>query len=301
MKILETATFLGEKRLAVLDTFKNSIILEKTGIEYVYETNLSTIELANRACKSLNSIESSNIQLVLLVTQSPDSFLPANAVTLVSKLDISQDCLVFDINQGCSGFVQAICMIDGLLSKYKNALLVTADRYRSKLRKDDRSTNAVFSDAASASIISAKGSDKILFEEHFNDGNKRELLYQSVGKHESQGYLVMHGAKVWMFTKMKVIPQILRAINFCEENNIKIKGIYLHQASKVVVQSIKEQLPIKRSLIFETYQYYGNTVSSSIPFAIKKYPMVSSKNSAYIFSGFGVGLTSSTIVYGQNG
>ena len=40
----------------------------------------------------------------------------------------------------------------------------------------------------------------------------------------------MSGAEVWMFTRIKVVPQIIKkAINSCNENNLQLAGIYMHQ------------------------------------------------------------------------
>ena len=105
---------------------------------------------------------------------------------------------------------------------------------------------------------------------------------------------------MWMFTRLKVVPQIIKAIEYCKNNDYHIDGIYLHQASRVVVEGIKKLLPIETKIIFENYHRYGNTVSSSIPFLLEEYPLaVSGGKTVSILAGFGVGLTSSVIVYGN--
>ncbi|MFM7620835.1 MAG: 3-oxoacyl-[acyl-carrier-protein] synthase III C-terminal domain-containing protein [Alphaproteobacteria bacterium] len=302
MILSPTKTAIGSKKIFVKDLFDSQELINKTGITNVFEAIESTVLLAYKACLELEPlIEKEKIKVCILVTQTPDYFLPANSIELAHKFGLSENCLSFDINQGCSGFVQALCLIEKLLSSYNNILLVTADRYRSKLNKSDRSTNAVFSDASTATLCKKDQELGIIFEDHLTDGSKKNLLFHSFEKTENDGYLHMSGAEVWMFTKTKVVKQIVKAINFCEENNLQINGIYIHQASKVVVEGIKSSLSSEMaSKIYENYAKYGNTVSSSIAFLLQDYPLnVDGENHVNIFAGFGVGLTSSVIVYGR--
>ena len=301
MKIVDTQSSIGENKISIIDLYNNKLLVEKTGIEFVYQTNKSTVELALSACKKIKNYKDVEFNLCVLVTQTPDDFLPANAINLSEKLKLPRNCLTFDINQGCSGFVQAFCILEKLIKFYKNTLLVTVDKYRSKLNIDDRSTNAVFSDGATATYLTNSEDGKILFEDHYTDGSKRNLLFQSTKNNENKVFLHMSGAEVWMFTRIKVVPQIIKAINFCNENNLQLAGIYMHQASKVVVEGISDLLPVDKNLVFKTYSDFGNTVSSTIPFMFEKHPIrLDEKNSVYILAGFGVGLTSTVIVYGRN-
>ena len=300
MEIIETANHIGEKKISVGKLFQNDRLIKTTGIKFVYESNLTTVKLAAKACFKISNIAEIQPKLCILVTQTPEDFLPATSIKLANKINLPESCLVLDINQGCSGFVQAFCILDKLITFYDKTLLVTVDKYRSKLDPQDRSTNAVFSDGATATFIKYNNLYKILYENHYTDGSKRHLLYQSVTNKENEGLLHMSGAELWMFTKLKVVPQIQKAIDFCVENKLKLNGVYLHQASKVVVEGISRMLKVDKKLIFETYSAYGNTVSSSIPFSFGKYPIdLIEKNSVVIMAGFGVGVTSSVIVYGN--
>jgi 3-oxoacyl-[acyl-carrier-protein] synthase-3 len=155
----------------------------------------------------------------------------------------------------------------------------------------------VFSDGAAAILLSNEGNERIIYEDHFTAGMHRDLLFQST-ESENDGKIHMAGADIWLFTKREVVPQIDKAIKFCEKNNHTIKGLYMHQASKLVVDGIKQYLEINPDLIFENYAANGNTVSSTIPFLLKDFPADLQDGEVVIFAGFGVGLTSSVIVYG---
>ena len=106
----------------------------------------------------------------------------------------------------------------------------------------------------------------------------------------------MSGAEIWLFTRKVVVPQIQEAIKFCEDNSIPIGGIYIHQASKLVVEGIKNKMGDHISKVFENYMNYANTVSSTIPILLIDKPF-DKLDGAAIFAGFGVGLTSTVLVY----
>lgn len=298
MKINGVFKALGENKILLKERYKDiERLTEKSGISAVFETNGNSIDLAFKACNSvLEGYNKEDIDCLILVTQSPVDFLPANAINLSAKLGLRKSIFTFDLNQGCSGFVQAFIVANQLISKFKKILLVTTDCYRQKLAYDDRSTNAVFSDGASAMILEDDSNNhSILYDTTITDGNLRNLLYQSCGN-ENNGNLHMSGAEIWLFTRRVVVPQIQDAIKFCEEKSIPIGGIYLHQASKLVVEGIKKNMREYASKVFENYMNYGNTVSSTIPILLIDNPFNKLKGAA-LFVGFGVGLTSTVIVY----
>lgn len=298
MKITGIAKALGENKILLKDRYEDiERLTDKSGINAVYETEGNAIDLAFKACNNvLEGYNKEAIECLILVTQSPVDLLPANAISLAAKLDLSKSIFTFDFNQGCSGFVQSFIVANQLISKYKKILLVTTDCYRQKLAYDDRSTNAVFSDGASAMILEDDSDNhSILYDTTITDGNLRNLLYQSCGI-ENNGKLHMSGAEIWLFTRRVVVPQIQDAISYCEEQSIPIGGIYMHQASKLVVEGIKKNMGEHIPKVFENYMNYANTVSSTIPILLIDKPF-NKLNGAAIFAGFGVGLTSTVIVY----
>ena len=298
MKIKASAKALGENKIFLKDRYENiERLTDKSGIKAVYETNGNSVDLAFKACSEvLKDYNKEEIECLIMVTQSPVDLLPANSIKLSAKLGLSKSIFTFDFNQGCSGFVQSFIVANKLITKYKKILLVTSDCYRQKLAFDDRSTNAVFSDGACAMILE-DDDDKhsILYDTTITDGNLRDLLYQSCGS-ENDGKLHMSGAEIWLFTRKVVVPQIHEAIKFCENNSIPIGGIYIHQASKLVVEGIKNTMGDHIPKVFENYMNYANTVSSTIPILLIDKPF-EKLDGAAIFAGFGVGLTSTVVVY----
>lgn len=298
MHVASVSYQLGEEKIAISDLFDNPDLIKKTGINHVYQTSKTTRDLAIAAANGLDEKEFFDVDVVVLVTQSPDDFLPANSVQIAAELNISPNALVFDINQGCSGFVQAFVLAEKLLTAYEKILIVTADRYRSKLNAGDRSTSSVFSDGASAVLLTNESKKSILFEEHLFDGHKRDWLFHSVDSSENRGCLHMSGAEIWMFTRSVVVPQIQKALNYCELNDLTVSGIYIHQASKLVVDGIVKMLGDYGPLVHQNYFKYGNTVSSTIPILMSEFPFDMNDNKVAVMAGFGVGLSSAVAIFG---
>lgn len=86
-------------------------IFEKTGIRtrHIASSDQTASDLAYIAAEQLlsDTERRRKIDLLILVTQSPDYLLPTSACILQSRLALSQNCMAFDINLGCSGFVTA--------------------------------------------------------------------------------------------------------------------------------------------------------------------------------------------------
>ena len=55
-----------------------------------------------------NGVDRHEIDFVVLVTQSPDYLLPTSACIIQDKLNLKKECMAFDINLGCSGYIYGL-------------------------------------------------------------------------------------------------------------------------------------------------------------------------------------------------
>tara|TARA_B110000483_G_scaffold219517_1_gene273769 strand:+ start:853 stop:1764 length:912 start_codon:yes stop_codon:yes gene_type:complete len=286
---------LGENKIDIKNIFeKPERIIERTGIECVYETNKNAEHLALKAANKLLNKISVSPDVLIYVTQSQKYVLPGSGVLVHDELKLNKNCLVFDINAGCSGFVQALILATNMIDSFKNILIICADRYRSKLDINDRSTRAVFSDGASAILISSNPKIKISFLKNQTAGNLHGMLVQHKVDQENEGKLKMSGRELWNFTRENIVPDINEVLTFFEKNKIICENIFIHQASKVVVDGIEKDLLTNAPKLHRNYHNRGNTVSSTIPILIKD-SLVDLNNKNSILSGFGVGLLSYTL------
>ena len=85
------------------------------------------VKAARKLFKEYN-VSPTDIDFVMLCTQSPDYFLPSTACILQHKLGIPTTAGAFDYNLGCSGCVYGLAMAKGLIAACiaKNVLVLTA-------------------------------------------------------------------------------------------------------------------------------------------------------------------------------
>lgn len=298
--IKEISCSLGENEVKPESLFSNDNgrLTKKTGISLLHRTEKTSYQLALEAINNSSNIKKylSRIGCVIYVTQSAINFLPNHASMLQGELGISNDSICFDINQGCSGFVQALIVMISILPNIKNdlGLIVCTDTYSHHLGKTDRSTQSLFSDGSTAVIISKEKKWKIIDSNHFTDGNKSHYLQKPLNDDIK---LNMEGSKIFQWTRAalgKSIRKLLHSNNFSIED---IDYFFIHQASKIVMENVRMGLDVKKTKIPSTLHLTGNLVSSSIPFLLLNNYKEFSNSRTIVLSGFGVGLSlSSTII-----
>ena len=134
-------------------------ITEKTGIlkRYKSDKNQTALDMGYLSAKELlRDFDSESIDSLIFVTQSPDYILPTSACILQDKLNLPSHCLAFDINLGCSGFVYALSVAGSLIETglSDNTIIICSDTYSKYIHSSDRTNRPIFSDGASAVVLS---------------------------------------------------------------------------------------------------------------------------------------------------
>jgi 3-oxoacyl-[acyl-carrier-protein] synthase-3 len=290
-------------------------IREKTGINRVYisEEGQTAVDLAYEAAIKLfehSLLDKNKIDLILLVTQAPDYLLPTSACILQNLLGLSTKCMAFDVNLGCSGFVNALGIAGSLIESNvaNKAIILCADTYSKFIEVDDRTCRPIFSDGAAAILLENSEAKTLGPFNYGTDGSGYDrLIVRGGGAREgfyldkkSKPLLEMHGSDVFLFT-MRVVPDCIRET--LRDANLTMQDIDLfvfHQASKLVIDNLCRVLSLSPSKVFNNYSEVGNTVSASIPIALK-----GAQNSGKLkggdrvmLVGFGVGLSwGSTVIH----
>lgn len=249
-------------------------ILSKTGVEqcYVAGDADTTLSMAEKACaKLLASVDGNEIDGLILVTQSPDSRIPTTACLLQERLGLSKDTLAFDLNQGCSGFVYglsvAVAMIEaGMLSR---CLVVCSEVYNRYISPHDRTCRPIFSDGASAALVSADGAGSIGPFVFMTDGAGAPNLTLRPNEDGGEPSLFMDGGRVLRFSTNDVPKAVRSLLERSGHGMDDIDMFVFHQASKVVLDKLQHVLAIPDAKMLRNYRSTGNTVSATIPLAIK--------------------------------
>ncbi len=274
-------------------------IKAKIGVEsrHVADESETALDLAYKACEKLfKNYDKSKIDFILFCTQSPDYFLPTTACILQDKLGLSKSIGALDFNLGCSGFVYGLTLAKGLIATgiAKNILLVTSETYTKFLDKEDKSNRTIFGDGAAVTIVEK---DETRPDFQFvvgTDGSGFNNLIVENGASRNKAekpVLFMKGPKIFTFA-VENIPSLIK--DTLEKNKLTMDDIDLfvfHQASSYMLNYLKNLCNIPDEKFFMEMKDIGNTVSASIPIALK---LASDKGkikkgNKVMVVGFGVG------------
>ncbi len=271
----------------------------KTGIltRHITSENENSETLALEAAKiCLKDVDRNSIDGLIYVTQSPESTLPTRACILQNKLNLSNNILAFDINQGCSGFTYALSVATSLMkiNNLSKILIICSDNYTSYISKNDRTSRPIFSDGAGAVVLDSKEEGTIGPFVYGTDGSGSiHLTLTNKQGSKINPYLFMNGPEVLKFT-LRSIPkatnELLKKANLSQDD---INMFIFHQASSVVLNKLQKKMNIKQSKWFCNLKEFGNTVSATIPIAINiaEHDKILKKGDNIMLMGFGVGLS----------
>jgi len=292
----------------------SSNIFEKIGINerHFVSENETALDLAVIAAERvLENYDRYLIDFVILCTQSPDYFLPTSACIIQDKLGLRTNIGAFDYNLGCSGFIYGLALSKGLIASNlaNNVLLIMAETYTKHIHPNDKGNRSIFGDAAAAVIISSCDVELILEFELGTDGRGRNNLIIPNGGMRNRynpsnqdfqdennitrnnDYLYMNGPEIFNFTIEK-IPSLVNAT--LEKNKLTIETVdyvIFHQANKYMLDYLRKKLKISPDKFYQNMENTGNTVSATIPIALKDAMEkgLVQKGSKVLLAGFGVG------------
>ena len=279
-------------------------IESKTGVlqRHIAASDQTAADLAVEAALKLfdSGVSRQSIDGLIFVTQSPDYTLPTTACIIQARLELPTTCLAFDVNQGCSGYVYGLAIGGSLIETgiAKRVLLLCGETYSKYIKTDDRTSRPLFSDGAAATLLTRSEVDRFGPFDLGTDGSGAEnLIVRSSGarvesdeSRASEGFK-MKGSEVFMFT-MGMVPKNVRNVLGRAGKAMEDVDLFVfHQASKLVLDNIARHLQIPSEKLFTNYQNIGNTVSATIPIALKDASDQGrlKKGDTVMLVGFGVG------------
>ncbi len=275
------------------------------------------VSCANEFFEEYN-IDKSKIDFLIYCTEAPDYISPATSCLLQHRLGLSTSLGTIDLAFGCSGYTYGIGIAKGLVESgiASNVLFITSDIPTSVVHPSDEYIYTLFSDAASCTLINLNGGIGIGQPIFGTDGSGEYALrvmnsgmkqpkngdwfekYSDVGGMPI-GRMEMDGEAVFRFSLEKV-PSMVEEV--LDANGMKINEIdffIFHQASEIILKSLKRKLRIPDEKFLMNVNEIGNTVSASIPILLKQSEEkgLIKKNMKVLLAGFGVGFSwSGTVI-----
>jgi len=289
-------------------------VSSKIGVteRHIAAHNETSADLAAKAAGKLFEeyhLSPSSIDFLLLCTQSPDYFLPTTACILQERLGIPTTAGALDFNLGCSGFVYGLAIAKGLITGgiASRILLLTAETYSKFTHPLDKSNHTIFGDGAAATLISDNGfaeignfslgtdgreADKLIVKTGgMRHPEKMNDLHVAEGNPVSSDHLFMDGSEILNFTLDAVPPLISETLhrNIVAQPDIDL--FVFHQANKYMMNFLRKKIKIEEEKFYYCLEKFGNTVSSTIPIALKEAMTDGSikEMQKVLIAGFGVG------------
>ena len=283
-RIIGTGSFLPEKTVTNKDLEKivdtsHDWIVQRSGI---HERRIAgegelTSDLATKAAQkalAAAGITANDLGGIIVATTTPDLTFPSTAALVQTKLGIETQCMAFDVQAVCSGFVYALSTANGFIKAGmdKPILVIGAEKMSSILDWTDRTTCVLFGDGAGAVVVapSSDANEGILASYLHADGRHSDSLRTTGGPSSTgdAGVLTMEGRDVFKFAveaMANVVQETLQNTNTPADS---IDWLVPHQANIRIIEGVAKKLNMTMDRVVITLDRHGNTSAASIPMAL---------------------------------
>ena len=252
-------------------------IVERTGIRSRYiagegETTATLATDAARRALDHAGVPSTDIDLIVLATATPDQTFPSSATKVQAALGIN-DCIAFDVHAVCTGFLYALTVADSMLrsGNATKALVIGAETFSRILDWEDRGTCVLFGDGAGALVLGAEedGARGIIATKLHADGRHNDLLFVDGGPSTTGtvGKLRMKGREVFRHAVVNlasVLNEVLAAAGLSAD---EVDWVVPHQANARILEATAKKLGLPSAKVIVTVDEHANTSAASVPLA----------------------------------
>lgn len=244
--------------------------------------------------------ERDEIKVLIFITQGPNYAHPSTAFFLHKRLGLSKDCLVYDMNLGCSSFNVGVHTVSALLQTCEwgaKALLLIGDTAgmvrnpEASLKPDEIAHDMLFG-SAGAALAMEKIKGNSLYFMNKSDGNGYDAIIGHWGRPSH-----LDGAAVFSFAINDVAESVVEFRSSFGLTEDKIDYYIFHQAQDLILDNIVDACQIPEEKELRSLREYGNTSGTSIPVTVcaNRNKIQTEKKAKMLFCGFGVGLSWGTI------
>lgn len=260
-------------------------------------------------------IKREEIGAVIVISISPDYFLPQMSNIVHGKCGLPSDVLCIDMPQGCCGFLlglmEAFMLLDYM--KDKKVVIFNTDILSHKVSKHDRNDFPLIGDVTTVTVVENDPDGREIYFRLMADGANRDYLRIPAGgfampsspetammetaddgNRRSLDNLHMNGAEVFNFVQREVPPMLEDMFEKYSVDKGSIDYYLFHQPNKFMLQKLADKLEIPYEKLFmNVVENYGNPSGASIPTVIThnlKSEMISGEYNCCL-SAFGSGLT----------
>lgn len=288
---MDFAPILGERRC------KKQVRLTGVQKRFVSPSGQRAADLAYAAAvhllKKINW-DPADIDVLVLATQNPSFVLPSTAFFLQKRLGIKDECVVFDMNLGCSGANVGIQTVAALLQQgranAKGLVLIGDPVFEPDASDPDQVAGQMLFGSAGSAVALQKTSDSVapIYFLTKSDGTR----YEAILRHPGCTFQ-MNGEAVFEFGVNDVANDMNYFRNTFALKDEDIDYYVFHQAQALMLDTIDDTCGIAPEKELRSLETYGNTNGSSVLITLCANTEELQKKSTVRVSlcGFGVGLS----------
>lgn len=283
--------------------------------EWQYFSDLACIA-AERLLADLNW-ERSEVDALIVVTQSPDYLIPSTAIILQDRLGLSNATIAYDVNLGCSAYPFGLHLLGSMISagSIKKALLLVGD-------KSATVRDPLFSDAGTATALEYCADGSHMYFDLNSDGAGYKAIMLPVGGHrepygpqhgvptkDGNGQLhwpdelILDGPAVLSFSTQRVPPAVVTTVAYAGLEMGDVDYFIFHQANRMINDTIRKKLRLTEDRVPSTLKDFGNSSSASIPVTLtaRIREALQAEKKKLLLCGFGIGLSWGTCILDVDG
>ena len=294
-------------------------IVSRTGIKerrIVNDAQIATSDLAVKAVERLlddAKLGAEEIECVIVATSTPDYIMVSTASVVCEKAGLINAWGV-DSNAACSGFLYALTLGASLIEsgRYKNVIVIGADKNSAIINYKDRNTCILFGDGAGAVLLEQTTKEEGLIDNVFKtDGSGKEhLIVQAGGSlnpssldtiNNKLNYISQNGRVVFK-AAIEGMTQTCREV--FKRNEITaddVDWLIPHQANLRIIQSVGDNLNIPIEKVKINIDRYGNTTAATIPLCLWDFKKDFKAGDKLLLTAFGAGFSwgASYLIWGK--
>lgn len=262
-----------------------------------------------------NWIKKEEIGAVVVVTISPDHYVPHVSNIIHGEFDLPHDVVCVDIPQACAGYIMGLmeaCMLLEHMPKDKKVVLFTGDVLCRKEKETPLAYPSFGGDGASVSIIENDSEAGDIFLSLYNDGANRNALIIPAGGFRlprspetdvmmdigdgtmrTQNCMWMDGSGVFNFVQREVPPMVEELLSYGDISVDDVDWFLFHQPNKFMLQKLADKMKVPyEKMPMNVVGDFGNSNSNTVPFALASNLSEEIKENSYrcCLAGFGAGL-----------
>jgi 3-oxoacyl-[acyl-carrier-protein] synthase III len=244
------------------------------------------------------------VDALIMITQTPDYFLPSTACVIQRELGLSDGCAAFDVGLGCSGYPYGLWLAGMMLGSggLHRVLVLHGDTPSKYSDKADRSVSLLFGDCGSATTVERNdsGNGGEWFFAHHTDGTGyRDMIIEAGGFRERfseevrKHYVTMNGANVFNFTIKRIPALVEETLSFSGVAKEDVDYFIFHQSNEFIIRHLAKKLGLELDRIPLTLEEFGNAGGPSVPLTMTKGGLDREKGRdlCLMLLGYGVGLS----------